>query len=215
MRDDWSSAKSVTLEAGYDTRRAWERLEGEGSKAYNAFCIYRDMEADERTIVGAFRQYVGRDVRYPSGYALKWARRFKWRERALLYDDYKEAIVRKHREATIVEAAKRHATQCKNYGAILNAFESILMKRLKDNPSLEGVTLTDLMNTSIRGAAILPKLQEAEMTALGKPKRVEVTGEGGGPVLHRYLPPTIIDEESPDAESGEDHVRPAEAEDLQ
>lgn len=200
--------KPEPINIDYESRFAWERLEHEGTKPYQAFCIYRDMGLG-RTVLEAYRIYIDRpDKPYVNIYFLAWARRFRWVERAQAYDDYLEARQRRIREDEIEKTAERHVRQIRNFAALLNNFEHVLMRKLQENPDLKGVKLTDLMNTSVRGAAILPRLHEAEMTALGKPTKVEVTGENGGPILVRYMPPTIVEgsDVTPDAAHDEEHT---------
>lgn len=196
----------VDVDFDYDARVVWERLPMENSKPYAAFCIYRDLLTDDRSIIEAYRIYTNDSTKpYAMAYFLAWARRFRWKERALAYDDYKEAKRRKAKERDIDAAAKQHVKQVRNYNAVLNSVEKVLMERLQKNPELSGVRDTDLINAVIRGAAIVPKLQEAEMAALGKPKTVEVTGPEGGPILMRYIPPEIVGAGTPE-ETAEPHA---------
>lgn len=77
--------------------RAWERLERETSKAFEAFKLYRDM-GSSRTLSGAWRIHKGFD---PSDYRVLapgrwqgWYRDFDWKDRAHAHDDFKEMIRR-------------------------------------------------------------------------------------------------------------------------
>ena len=190
--------KPVELQVNYEERRAWDRLEQEGPQAYRGFCIYRDHATIDRTLVQAFREYIGdKNRKVANHYFVKWYRKYRWRERAQLYDDYLEAMRRHEMEDKIKKAAARHVTQCVNFGVLLNKIEKAVLKRITEDESLKEVALNDLISQAVRGAGIVPKLQEAEMTALGKPKRVEVTGEGGGPLLVRYIPPVVVDSNTP------------------
>lgn len=176
-------------------RHPWERLEREPPKAYQGFIIFRDM-GPERTVSEAYRRYTNRpDSRAPGRFFIMWASEFNWRVRAQAYDDYCERLRLREQDVAIREAAKRHVKQLRNFAAVLNKFEQILMQKMEKNPDLKGVRLSDLMNAAVRGAAIVPRLQEAEMQALGKPSRIEVTGKDGGPITHnvRYIPPVILD----------------------
>lgn len=191
--------KPVPLSTDYHERKPWERLETEGPEAYRAFCIYRDLEADERVIVNAYRIYAGRKaIKQISGYFQKWSYKFRWRERVQLYDDHLDSIRRKAKEREIEKAAARHVKQCSNFGLLLNKVEKALLARMETNPTLRGVATKDLIAQAIRGASIVPKLQEAEMTALGKPTRIEVTGEGGGPIAVRHIAPVLVEAAKPE-----------------
>lgn len=196
-----------------DDRYPFERLEVETTKQFRAFCTFRDM-GEDRTIVGAFRIHTGKDYPQANKFFKDWAEKFQWRIRAQAYDDHFERLELRKKEAAIEEAAARHVLEVRNFSTVLNKFEKILMKKLVENPDLKGVRLTDLVNAATRAASIIPKLQEAEMTALGKPQRVEVTGKNGGPISHavRYIPPQIVKPEpapagEPDGEEAEDELQ--------
>lgn len=198
------------IEHDFAERRPWERLEAESSKSFAAFCIYRDI-GPERSISEAYRQWVDDSTKKaPQRFFTLWASEFRWRERAQAYDDHCERLKLKERDAAIQDAARRHVKQLRNFGAIFNKFEQILMRKLESNPDLKGVRLTDLMNAAVRGASIVPRLQEAEMVALGKPNRVEVTGKDGGPIAQtiRYIPPVVIEPQQKRSDE------PHEAEDM-
>mgnify|MGYP001060969943 CR=1 FL=1 len=83
----------------------WERLKGESSKAYHAFCIYRDLGPD-RSIDKAMAQAGKKNRRTWAD----WSRTFNWVERAQAYDDYVEQEKRKEKEKEIMDMARRHAT---------------------------------------------------------------------------------------------------------
>jgi hypothetical protein len=208
-------ARTNFIEYDFADRRPWERMETETSKSFAAFSLYRDL-GPERSIAEAYRQWVqDSSKRAPQRFFVLWASEFRWRERAQAYDDHCERLKLKEREASIQEAAKRHVKQLRNFGAVLNKFEQILMRKMESNPDMKGVRLADLMNAAVRGASIIPRLQEAEMTALGKPNRVELTGKDGGPIAQtiRYIPPVVIEpqhkrsEESQEAEDMEDELQ--------
>lgn len=206
--------KHTNITNDYADRHPWERLEIESPIAYQGFKIFRDL-GPERTVSEAYRIHVNRpDKLKPQRFFILWASRFRWRERAQAYDDYCERLKLREQDLAIQEAAKRHVKQLRNFGAVLNKFEQILMKKMETNPDLKGVRLSDLMNAAVRGAAIVPRLQEAEMQALGKPQRVEVTGKDGGPITHnvRYIPPMILDpnaeaDRSDEPEDGADELQ--------
>lgn len=73
----------------------WEQKTGESSKAYQAFCLYRDM-GPTRTLLDAYKQAIehqrGRGQVDPnrrfqtSGQWAGYARRYDWEHRALAYD---------------------------------------------------------------------------------------------------------------------------------
>jgi len=86
-------------------KQPWERLDNESSKAYRAFCVYRDLGPD-RSIDKAMAA-VGQKNRRTWG---EWCSKYNWVERAAAYDSYLEAEKRKEKEREILDMARRHAT---------------------------------------------------------------------------------------------------------
>lgn len=85
----------------------WERLPGESSKAYEAFCIYRDLGVDrsiEKTAKSRLK---------PGSYSWlrNWSSKYNWVERARAYDDYLEREKRKEQEKAILEMVERHTKE--------------------------------------------------------------------------------------------------------
>jgi hypothetical protein len=184
----------INVVIDFESRDPWERYEHESQQAYRAFCAFRDLGPGRR-IIEAFRRYLNRpEVRCVSGYFTRWVATYKWHDRAAAYDDYLERMARLEAEKELRETAKRHVKQCRNFAVILNKIEQAVIKRFADDDAMSDVSIDVLLKSAIRGASIVPKLQEAENIALGKPNRVEVTGVDGGPVLIRYMPPVIVDD---------------------
>jgi hypothetical protein len=88
----------------------WDRQEGESTKAYRAFCIFRDL-GPARTLVEAARRYGVEQVeagkrnargsqranRHSPGYIQRWYTRYHWRERAEAWDDVQDLATREVR----------------------------------------------------------------------------------------------------------------------
>lgn len=72
----------------------WERQEGEGEKAYEAFTIYRDLGANRST--EKVRQTSGKNKRLIE----RWSSRWKWVERCRAWDNQLQ-------EAAYAEAVKQ------------------------------------------------------------------------------------------------------------
>lgn len=90
--------------------RAFERQEGESSKAYRAFGVFRDLGPDRSLAKTAELVYGSTaNVRQLS----RWSARFSWRERAQSYDDWTAMIaheaIERHLEAQAEDHAKREA----------------------------------------------------------------------------------------------------------
>jgi len=89
----------------------WERLPGESAKAYEAFCIYRDLPPHERSLKAVAEKLGGK--RSGKSRALRplerWSSRYRWVERAQAWD---EEVDRRAREAhlrAVKEMRERHA----------------------------------------------------------------------------------------------------------
>ena len=82
-----------------DPNQCWFRLPHEPTKAYTAFCVYRDLDVYTRSMAKAYRRYRNlpeSNSSGPSGTWTEWSIRFRWRERAAAYD--------KHRDEAQLEA---------------------------------------------------------------------------------------------------------------
>ena len=89
----------------------WERQPNERSKAYAAFCIYRDMGTD-RSIEKVYEE---RSKRGPLSRLKKWSAEHNWVKRAEAYDDYMEGKKREKKEKEILEMADRHVKLAKAF----------------------------------------------------------------------------------------------------
>lgn len=85
----------------------WERLPGESSKAYQAFCEYRDMGADRS--IRKLAQARGKPT--STKWLSHWSAKYSWVERAKAYDDYLEQEKRKEQEKAILEMVERHTKE--------------------------------------------------------------------------------------------------------
>ena len=88
---------------------SWDRLPGEGSKAFAAFCVFRDY-GPERNIIAAFdsveKEKRGRTKSY--GVWRAWCTQFRWRERAADYDRYIEKLKQEELRKTIEAQGEMH-----------------------------------------------------------------------------------------------------------
>lgn len=71
----------------------WEQLRGETREAYACFVVFRDMEADGRTLAEASRR-LGRNISAVKRHSARW----DWWERVRLFDVHNEAIARRAAE---------------------------------------------------------------------------------------------------------------------
>jgi hypothetical protein len=97
------------MDSGKIEKELWDRLANEPERAYRAFESFRCLAGGERTILAAYRRYVGNpEAAKPSDTWSGWASQFAWRERALAYDDYLARMRRQAYERGIEEEAERH-----------------------------------------------------------------------------------------------------------
>jgi hypothetical protein len=88
---------------------SWERLIGESSLAFSAFCAFRDLGAERniRKAVEAVEQDADkRWKRYRVW--LNWSTQFRWKERAADYDRYIEKLKQTELRKTIEAQGEMH-----------------------------------------------------------------------------------------------------------
>jgi hypothetical protein len=96
---------------------SWERLTGESSAAYGAFCAYRDYGPDRNIRKAAEAAAAGKDgeagtnrskggKRY--GMWRAWSTQFRWRERAVDYDRYLDRLKQTEKRKTIEAQEEMH-----------------------------------------------------------------------------------------------------------
>jgi hypothetical protein len=94
---------------------SWERLTGETSAAYAAFCAYRDYGPDRNIRKAVETALAGKDggagaERVEKRYRMWriWATQFRWRERAADYDRYLDRLKQTELRKIIEEQGKAH-----------------------------------------------------------------------------------------------------------
>lgn len=102
--------------------KCWEtRLEAESSKAFKAFCMFRNM-GYKRSIKACLELHEIDPKKYGSW--SRYARLFKWNERAALYDEY---VAKETERELIAERVERKKRQME----MLNGFDELVQKRIK------------------------------------------------------------------------------------
>lgn len=93
--------------ANTNTPKPWDRRQDESSKAYEAFCIYRDMGI-QRSL-----SKVAEKLQKSATLINRWSREKNWVKRAEAWDDEQERIEReaaqKEQAKAIREMRKRHS----------------------------------------------------------------------------------------------------------
>lgn len=87
----------------------WLRQPDETSKAFAAFCVFRDL-GEKRTVTDAYRQSTGRrSASQPPGHWRAWAKRHRWAERAAAFDRRLDAAGAAAAEAVAADQAEQLA----------------------------------------------------------------------------------------------------------
>jgi len=88
---------------------SWERLKGESSGAFAAFCAYRDLGA-ERNIRKAVETYEKDIAKQTGRYNVwrNWSTQYRWRERAADFDRYIEHLKQEELRKTIEAQGEMH-----------------------------------------------------------------------------------------------------------
>ena len=81
----------------------WERREDESTKAYEAFCIYRDMGI-QRSL-----SKVAEELQKSDTLMGRWSRTYDWVERAAQWDSEQDRVARQQQLDEIKKMRKRHA----------------------------------------------------------------------------------------------------------
>ena len=94
----------------------WQQLPGESPPAFQAFVVYRNLEAKERSL-----QRVGSELAKSRTLISRWSGRWDWLERAAAWDDHQEMRRLEHRieekqrmddeHLKIIKAARSKALQ--------------------------------------------------------------------------------------------------------
>ncbi len=83
-------------------------VENEPERAYRAFEAYLTLPSGDRSILEAYRSYVGNPgAAKPSDTWSGWSRQYAWRERAAAYDDHLAGLRREAYERGVEEEAER------------------------------------------------------------------------------------------------------------
>jgi hypothetical protein len=88
---------------------SWEKLSGESSMAFAAFCVFRDCGA-ERNIRRAVETVESDEAVRAKRYRVwrNWSTQYRWRERAADYDRYTEQLKQAELRKTIEAQGEKH-----------------------------------------------------------------------------------------------------------
>ena len=158
----------------------WEKQDHETSKAYAAFCAYRDMGI-ERSIAKAtpiiYKGIPAEKIRLKYGQLTAWSSKYGWVSRVEAYDVYLEAKSRKEHELAIQKMVTEHA-------------EAAVVTRSKAMERIELIGEKELNELTPKEALEYLKVAaELERKSRGAPDQiVELGGEVKGSSVVVYLP---------------------------
>jgi hypothetical protein len=145
---------------------SWERLPGETSAAFAAFCVFRDFGTDRnirKAVDGAEKDERVREKRYRVWRS--WAAQFRWKVRAADYDRYHEKLKQTELRKTIEAQGEKHRQ-------VTEKMLDVVIKKLDTmNPEdLTQGTVTDWVQTAIKA--------EREMAGFASPNGKMETKQG-------------------------------------
>jgi hypothetical protein len=125
---------------------SWEKLAGETSLAFAAFCAFRDLGAERnirKAVEVAEKDENNRDKRYRV--YRNWSTQFRWRERAADYDRYVEHLKQTEMRKTIEAQGEKHRE-------VTGKMLDVVIKKLDGmNPADLGQNvLTEWVQTAIK-----------------------------------------------------------------
>jgi hypothetical protein len=91
-----------------EDREPWERQLGESSRAFAAFCMYRDM-GPKRNLRGVARLYYEHKTRPNLGQIKMWSSKWGWVARVTAWDDLQDALARERFTAEIQQMRDHQA----------------------------------------------------------------------------------------------------------
>jgi len=137
------TSANVNSEPATEPVKSWEvRLPDESPKAFKAFCLFRAM-GYKRSIKACMEMHGIEPNKYGSW--ARYARLFRWNERAAEYDAY---IAKETERELLAERVERRKRQME----MLNGFDELVGKRLKtlDPEKLDADGAMDLLERSAK-----------------------------------------------------------------
>ena len=125
---------------------SWERLAGESSSAFAAFCAFRDFGPERnirKAVDGTEKEEAVRAKRYRVW--RNWSTQFRWRERAVDFDRYTEKLKQAEFRKTIEAQGEKHRE-------VTGKMLDVVSKKLDtmDPSALTQSTVTEWVQTAIK-----------------------------------------------------------------
>ncbi len=86
----------------------WDQMEGETSRAFSAFKMYRDLDHHPRTLLAAYREFTGKkQATKAASHFFEWKQKFDWDARVLAFDRHREAIKMREDEKALADERRK------------------------------------------------------------------------------------------------------------
>ena len=167
------------------TRQPWERIKGiggqrgESSKAFAAFCIYRDMPPATRSIAKAVEQHYGQNYIKSSSKIRQWGQwsaQWNWVARATAWDEELDRISRQEQIEAIQEMNRRHITMAQMLQKVALATLKDLQRYVEAAAQAKANDPNAPPITAIRPHTLLNLfIQAAKMERIARGKPAQVT----------------------------------------
>jgi hypothetical protein len=152
---------------------SWERLTGESSAAYAAFCSYRDYGPDRNIRRAVETALTGKEGEAGTNRGKGGKRYGMWRERAADYDQYLDRLKQTEKRKTIETQGEKHRAVT---GKMLEVVEKKL--DLMNPADLTQGTVTEWIETTIRAEREAAGF--VEPNSKSEPKEINFTPEFEG-----------------------------------
>jgi len=167
----------------------WERQPGESAQAFEGFECYRRLPPAERSLQRAWedhcnrpgqaRERRGKGAGGPHGHWTRWMSRWRWKERALAWDEEVTAFARdqelerelKSRLAAQEEELRQHQLMKEEAWAARAVSRRILLRTLQavEGGQLDQMALSDLLPHLAKASTLLEVGQKLDRLLSGEP----------------------------------------------
>lgn len=152
--------------------KPWERQPYEGSLAFKAFQMFRDMNKRNK-------QEVAEQINRSHGWVRNIAKKWKWEERIKAYDDYMDKLRLEAKEEEIQEMIRRHIQQSLLFQKSLVLPAEALLNRIQpdsdpdaENRNFAMIPFDKLFDKVLAAAQVFSKIVDVERKSRGEPNEI-------------------------------------------
>lgn len=168
-------------------RKPWDRIPEEGSRAYAAFVVYRDLPPRERSLLATERiQRRKPDVPTATGRYVEWFRAWNWLKRAQAWDEHLDRLAQRTREEEHETLIRAHQARQRKLGELQQDVAVEIVEKAR--AALKAARIKDIPAASLpaffRAAAVVAQSgSNAEAQALAVGHLLDEL-QTPGPALH-------------------------------